>query len=75
MMLMADGEEICPHHLYSPVEDGWAESNRIMCNFFHRQVIPKRIEHPINCPTCQVPMEDGWCQACYNASFQGGGTD
>ena len=34
--------EICPHHhVYAP--DEWAAGNRLMCDFFHRKVVPRRL--------------------------------
>jgi hypothetical protein len=33
-----DGSELCRHHV--PLADEWAQSNRIMCDFFHRKRIP-----------------------------------
>jgi hypothetical protein len=35
-----DGSELCRHHV--PLADEWAQSNRIMCDFFHRKRIPAR---------------------------------
>jgi hypothetical protein len=37
---IADGSGLCRHHVAHP--DNWAESNRIMCDFFHRR-IPARL--------------------------------
>jgi hypothetical protein len=36
-----DGFELCRHHV--PLADDWAQSNRIMCDFFHRRRIPERV--------------------------------
>jgi hypothetical protein len=36
-----DGSGLCRHHM--TVGDGWAESNRIMCDFVHRKKIPPRL--------------------------------
>jgi hypothetical protein len=33
-----DGSELCRHHV--PLADDWAQSNRIMCDFFHRRRVP-----------------------------------
>jgi hypothetical protein len=30
---------LCPHHQYPP-DAGWAEGNRIMCDFIHRGIAP-----------------------------------
>lgn len=38
---MANGSELCRHHV--PDEVGWAEANRIMCDFFHRKMPPRRL--------------------------------
>lgn len=70
---LSEGTEICPHHTFGP-EDGWAESNRIWCDFFHRQVIPKRVEQVTLCPGCGSRMEDNFCQACYYSNL-GGSSD
>jgi hypothetical protein len=37
-----DGE-MCAYHHYVYGAD-WAEGNRIMCNFFHRGVVPERVK-------------------------------
>ena len=35
---LTEGQELCwHHHIVHP--DGWSESNRRMCDFFHRGVI------------------------------------
>ena len=34
---------LCPHHHCSEDQDHWAESNRIMCDFLHRGLIPSRL--------------------------------
>jgi hypothetical protein len=36
-----DRSGLCRHHLSQG--DGWAESNRIMCDFVHRKKIPARL--------------------------------
>lgn len=36
-------EHICSFHVYTPLGDGWAESNRIMCDFFHRGKVAPRV--------------------------------
>lgn len=41
VQLSEDGE-LCPHHHYVYADD-WALNNRIMCNFFHRGVVPDRL--------------------------------
>jgi hypothetical protein len=33
---------LCPHHRYA-YRDDWAAANRIMCDFFHRGKIPRRL--------------------------------
>ena len=33
---------LCPHH-HCAYGDDWAASNRIMCNFIHRGVVPPRV--------------------------------
>jgi len=33
---------LCPHH-HCVYGDNWAIGNRIMCDFFHRGVVPKRL--------------------------------
>jgi hypothetical protein len=35
----------CALHV-GPLGGGWAASNRIMCDFFHRGVTPPRLEAP-----------------------------
>jgi hypothetical protein len=32
---------LCPHHHSDDM--GWAEVNRIMCDFFHRGIVPRRL--------------------------------
>ena len=31
--------ELCLNHTYA-IADDWAQTNKVMCDFFHRQVIP-----------------------------------
>jgi hypothetical protein len=38
---LTDSSELCRHHV--PHGDNWAESNRIMCDFFHRRKLPARL--------------------------------
>jgi hypothetical protein len=38
---ISDSSELCRHHVSQG--DGWAESNRIMCDFVHRKKIPTRL--------------------------------
>jgi hypothetical protein len=38
---LTDGEALCRHHS-TGADDGWAASNRIMCDFIHRGVVPAR---------------------------------
>lgn len=33
---------LCAHH-HAVSEDGWAVVNRIMCDFFHRTIVPTRL--------------------------------
>jgi len=33
---------LCPHH-YCVYGDDWAVGNRILCNFFHRGIVPPRL--------------------------------
>ena len=33
---------LCPHH--HTICDDWAASNRAMCNFFHRGIVPTRLD-------------------------------
>ena len=33
---------LCPHH-HMIYGDGWAQANRIMCDFFHRGFVPSRL--------------------------------
>jgi len=33
---------LCAHHLFG-IPDEWAASNRIMCDFVHRGVVPRRL--------------------------------
>lgn len=40
-------QDLCPHHL-SSYPANWSGSNRIMCDFVHRQRVPSR------------PVEDIW---------------
>lgn len=40
-----DGE-ICKHHA-DVYPDSWAIGNRILCDFFHRSIIPKR-QHDVD---------------------------
>jgi hypothetical protein len=39
---LVDEGGLCAHH-YSDSEDGWAASNRLMCDFIHRKRIPLRL--------------------------------
>ena len=38
----SEGGALCAHHLFG-IPDEWATSNRIMCDFLHRGVIPRRL--------------------------------
>jgi hypothetical protein len=40
---LPDDATLCPQHFTGPVGGGWAASNRIMCDFFHRGVTPPRL--------------------------------
>jgi hypothetical protein len=41
--LQLSGESaLCPHH-HCVYGDDWATANRIMCDFFHRGVVPSRL--------------------------------
>ena len=33
---------LCPHH-HLPNDQGWAATNRIMCDFVHRGLVPWRV--------------------------------
>lgn len=33
---------VCPHHI-EVYGDNWAMGNKVMCDFFHRGVVPKRL--------------------------------
>ena len=35
------GGGLCPYHVST--EDGWAVANRIMCDFVHRAIVPRRL--------------------------------
>ena len=37
------GPELCSYHVWNANEN-WARSNKIMCDFFHRRIVPTR--HP-----------------------------
>ena len=37
-----DGAELCPHH-HGVSGGAWAVGNRIMCDFFHRHRVPRRL--------------------------------
>jgi hypothetical protein len=39
---VAEDVPLCAHHLFGHEED-WAASNRVMCDFVHRGVIPRRL--------------------------------
>ena len=39
---ITDSSELCRHHV--SLGNGWAESNRIMCDFVHRQKVPARLD-------------------------------
>lgn len=39
---LSGSSELCPHHHCAYGED-WATANRIMCDFFHRGVVPARL--------------------------------
>jgi hypothetical protein len=36
-----DGEVVCRHHL-AGTEEGWAATNRLMCDFAHHGKVPAR---------------------------------
>ena len=38
--------DLCAYHSRPDAED-WAAGNRIMCNFLHRGIIPKRIDEKL----------------------------
>lgn len=40
---LSAGEALCPSH-HSLYGDDWASANRIMCNFFHRGIVPPRLQ-------------------------------
>jgi len=40
-MEVAAGSNLCAHH--DAPETGWAASNRIMCDFLHRGLLPPRV--------------------------------
>lgn len=39
---LSGNAELCPHH-HCVYGDNWAEINRIMCDFFHREIAPPRL--------------------------------
>jgi hypothetical protein len=39
---VAAGSSLCAHH--DVPEAGWAASNRIMCDFLHRGLLPPRVD-------------------------------
>jgi hypothetical protein len=51
----ADG--VCLHH--HPVEEGWAASNRVMCDFFHRGIVRARLPQDVRVDTC-IADAAGW---------------
>lgn len=36
-----NGLGLCSYH--TPIDEGWAGTNRIMCDFLHRRQSPKRL--------------------------------
>ena len=42
-LALRDGTGLCPHHQAVYGED-WALGNRVWCDFFHRGVVPKRLD-------------------------------
>lgn len=34
-------EHLCPFHVSG--DSGWAQANKIMCDFFHRGMVPSRL--------------------------------
>lgn len=36
------GVNLCPYH-HGASEERWAAVNRVMCDFFHRGVVPRRL--------------------------------
>lgn len=40
-LTVPDGTGVCAHH--HTADDDWASTNRIMCDFFHRQRLPDRL--------------------------------
>ena len=39
---LAANTSLCPHH-HAAHADGWAEANRILCDFVHRGIVPRRV--------------------------------
>lgn len=37
---------LCPHHHVNYSGEDWAAGNRIMCDFFHRGIVPPRVPEP-----------------------------
>ena len=40
-LTVPDGAGVCAHHQNG--DDDWASTNRIMCDFVHRQRVPSRL--------------------------------
>jgi hypothetical protein len=38
---LSDSSQLCAHHLHASDSD-WAWTNRIMCDFLHRAILPAR---------------------------------
>ena len=41
---LSGNSDLCPHHTISDPQDWVAAGNRIMCDFFHRWIIPPRLD-------------------------------
>ncbi len=37
------GEELCSYHPSAAAPEGWAAGNRVLCDFIHRGVEPRRL--------------------------------
>jgi hypothetical protein len=54
---LAGEDSLCPHH-HNGLDDGWALTNRIMCNLLHRGIVVARLPRADRDSLRDIP-EDG----------------
>jgi hypothetical protein len=55
MQLSADAT-LCPHHHSMPPSE-WAVENRIMCDFLHRGIVPRRLTAAARLDDFPIPFQ------------------